>query len=248
MTALQLDTSALLGLAYACVLAAVPLWAWSRTRSLTRWLVWAAAALLAGYLVAQFGLKQRHMFITMGDFLIGCALGSLLSTALWRRESAAFIGPVVAALAALTQPVLWPPAGTAPHAAQTTGLYVVQAALHAVGVGAVLAAMPSWYARSAESNAENPRELASLVVLGAGLALSSAWAWLNWGLVWHSGPRLNLLVGGWLLLMAGHHAERAAKRQLAAIWRTIGVAILLLAVLGAGLWAGWWGHLPLLAW
>lgn len=249
MTALQMDTSALLGLAYACALAAIPLWAWSRTRRLTKGLVWAAAALLAGYLVAQFGLKQRALFTTLGDFLIACALGILLSSALWRRESAAdFIAPLVVAVAALTQPVLWPPAGTVPHAAQATDLYVVQAALHALGVGAVLAAMPSWYARSAEPGSENPRDLASLVALGVGLALSSVWSWLNWGLVWHSEPRLNLLAGGWLLLMGGHHAGRAGKRQVAAIWRTIGVAILLLAVLGAGLWADWWGHLPLLAW
>lgn len=249
MTALRLDASALLGLAYACTLAAIPLWVWSRTRNLTRGLVWAAAALLAVYLAVQCAVQQRALFTTIGDFLTACALGILLSTAAWKRESVAgFIIPLGMALAALSQPVLWPPMAGAPHAAQATALYIAQAALHALGVGGLLAALPGWIGRGARPDAEDSRELAGLAALGVGLALSSAWAWLNWGLLWHSEPRLNLLAGGWLFLMAGLHAGRAGRRRLAGAWKLIGIGLLLFAVLGAGVCAGWWGPLPLLVW
>ncbi len=249
MTALRLDASALLGLAYACTLAVIPLWAWSRTRNLTRGFVWAAGVLLAGYLAVQYAVQPRALFTTVGDFLTACALGIFLSTAAWKRDSAAgFIVPVGIAVAALTQPALWPPTGTAPHAAQATTLYAVQAALHALGVGGLLAALPGWLARQADSDAGDPRELAGLATLGLGLALSSVWAWLNWGLLWHSEPRLNLLVGGWLFLMAGRHAGHAGRGRLATAWKLTGIGILLFAVLGAQFCARWWGQLPLLAW
>ncbi len=246
---LHLDASALLGLAYACTLAAIPLWAWKRTRNLTGGLVWAAATLLAGYLAVQFAMGQRPLFTTLGDFLIACALGILLSVGVWKRASAAgFAVPLAMALAALGWPVLRPPVAAPAPVAQTTALYAVQAALHALGVGGLLAAMPGWYADGAGPRAWKSRELGGLAALGLGLALSSAWAWLNWGLVWRSEPRLNLLAGGWLLLMAGHHAQNAGRNLLAKTWKTLAIGIALFAVLGAELCAGWWGYLPLLAW
>ena len=252
---LWLDASALLGLAYACVLAGLALWVWEQRRADRRvaalrvGLAWAAVALLAGYVLAQGLVVRRVLLVNLGDFLIFGALGALLATQVWQQNAGnGQVVPLAVALAALTFPVFWPPSASPASLEQSTALYAIQAAFHALGAGACMAAMPAWYRTSGAIDVWARRERAGLAVLGLGIGLSSAWAWLNWGIFWRSDPRLNLFLAGWLALLAGFHAGRANHLIWARALKTIGIAILLIAALGAEFIARGWEHLAFVAW
>jgi hypothetical protein len=250
MSALRLDASAPLGLAYACLLAGLALWVWEHRRSNERTLAavsglaWAAAALLGLYLLAQAVFMQRTMFMAAGDFLAVAALGVLLGSRIGRTDADRDAVPFALALIALTHLIVWPPAAAPGHPAQTTLLYALQAGLGALGVGACLAAVPDWWS-AGQKRREPLREWWGLAAMGIGFALGSAWAWLNWGVVWRSDPRLNLMLAGWLLLLAGQHLGRLGRAR---VVKTLGLAVILLGALGADLIARGWPHLPFVAW
>jgi hypothetical protein len=242
-----LDASAPLGLAYACLLAGLALWVWARARAVSRasavvnGLAWAAAALLGVYVLAQAAFAPRAMFVQAGDFLAVGALGVLLGSRLGRADADKEAVPFAVALVALTHVILWPPAAAPGHPAQTTLLYALGAGLRALGAGACIAAAPGWW--SAQSSERvSWREWAGLAAVGLGFALYSAWGWLHWGVIWRDDPRLNLMLGGWLILLAGQQTKwaRAVK--------TLGVAVLVVGALCADLIAGGWTHLSFVAW
>lgn len=250
MSALRLDANAPLGLAYACLLAGLSLWLWGQRRQDARalaavsGLAWAAAALLGVYILAQAACTQRAMFVAAGDFLAVAALGILLGNRIGRTNADSDAVPFALALVALTHVIAWPPAAAPGHPAQTTLLYGLQAGLRAWGVGACLAAVPDWW--SAEQKRREPlREWWGLAAMGIGFALGSAWAWLNWGVVWRSDPRLNLMLAGWLLLLAG---RQLGQSRWGRVIKTLGLAVILFGALGADLIARGWPHLPFVAW
>lgn len=250
MSALRLDASAPLGLAYACLLAGLALWVWNRRRGNVRaraigsGLSWAAAALLGLYLLAQMVFARRAMFVGVGDFLAAGALGILLASRMGRADGGRDAAPFAAALVALTHVILWPPATPLAHPAQTTPLYALAAGFRGLGAGACVAAAMGWWAAESNGGADS-RERFGLAAMGAGFVLSSAWAWLNWGVAWRSDPRLNLMLAGWLLVLAGRQGGRAAWARAV---KTLGVAIVLLGALGGGWIAGGWTYLDFLSW
>jgi len=250
MSALRLDASAPLGLAYACLLAALAVWVWARVRggmrgfAVVNGLVWAAAALVAVFALAQAIIERRPMFVAASDFLAVGALGILLASRLGRSDAGGDAIPLALALVALTHVLLWPPSISQESPAQATLLYALAAGLRALGAGAIVAAMPGWVAQ--RSSLADGREQAGLAAMGLGFALSSAWAWLNWGAAWRSDPRLNAMLAGWLLLLAGRQAGRSSGWARAL--KELGLAVILVGALCGDWIARGWTHLPFVAW
>ncbi len=249
MSALRLDAGAPLGLAYACLLAALAVWVWARARggkrgfAVVNGLAWAAAALLAVFALAQAVFERRPMFVTARDFLSVGALAILLASRLGRSDADEDAIPLAAALVALTHVLLWPQSGVQEAPAQATLLYALAAGLRALGAGALVAAMPGWAAQ--RSSPTDRREQAGLAAMGLGFALSSAWAWLNWGVVWRGDPRLNAMLAGWLLLLAGRQAGNSGRAR---ALKALGLAVILVGALCGGWIARGWTHLPFVAW
>jgi len=243
----------LLGLAYATLLAAVGLWladyvrpVW-RAQAVARALAWAAAGLVAAYLLAEAVFQRRPLFVSVADFLSAGVVGMLAVAPFAGRGRASPSGPLVLGLAALTHVLTAQPANTAAVPAQQTLLYVAQAALHALGMGACIAALLGALGERAIREERLLADGIGMVVMGAGFVLSSAWAWLNWGVAWRNDPRLNLLAAGWLGVVAGHVLRRdGARWGLAAQW--LGVAIMLVGVVAADLIAAGWPDLAFVAW
>lgn len=249
MSALRLDASAPLGLAYACLLAALAVWAWARVRggnrgfAVVNGLAWAAAALLAAFVLAQTILERRSMFVAARDFLAVGALGTLLASRLGRSDADGQAIPLAAALVALTHVLVGPQPAPQGDPAQATLLYALAAGLRALGVGALVAALPGWATQ--RSSGTDGREQAGVAAMGLGFALSSAWAWLNWGAVWRGEPRLNAMLAGWLLLLAARHAGNS---RWARALRALGLVVILVGALCGDWFARGWTQLDFLAW
>ncbi|MDH7490535.1 MAG: hypothetical protein QHH80_13650, partial [Anaerolineae bacterium] len=212
----------ILGIAYAALLTGVGLWLAEymrptlRAQAIVRALAWAAAVLVTAYLLAEAVFQRRSLFVSAADFLATGAVGMLAVAPLAGGGSASLAGPLVLALAALTHVLTTRSASPVAVPAQQTLLYAAQAALHAVGMGACIAAL-----LGAGGRHERHRWTSALgiALMGAGLVLSSAWAWLNWGIAWRNDPRLNLLAAGWLCVVAGQLLRRdGARWGLAAQW------------------------------
>ena len=250
MSALRLDTSAPLGLAYACLLAALALWVWARVRggkrvfAIVNGLAWAAAVLLAIFVLAQATLERRVLFVAAKDFLALAALGILLASRLGGADADGDAVPFTVALVALTHVLLWPQSGLQGDPAQTTLLYALAAGLRALGAGAFVAAAPGWW-KAQPAGLADERERAGLAAMGLGFALSSAWAWLNWGVAWRSDPRLNAMLAGWLLLLAGRQAGHLGWAR---ALKTLGLVVILVGALCGDWIARGWTHLPFVAW
>lgn len=242
----------LLGIAYAALLAGVGLWLADyarrdfRAREAIRILMWVAAALVAGHLLAAALLERRPLFVSVADFLAAGAAGMLAVAPLAGRGRASPIGALVLALAALP-PALVAGPDAPPTVEQHTLLYVVQAAAHALGMGACIAALLGSLGEVAAPEEPRLADDIGIVVIGAGFILASAWAWLNWGIVWRNDPRLNLLAAGWLCVVAGHVVRRhGARWGPAAQW--LGVALMLASVFAANFIATRWPGLSFVAW
>lgn len=239
--------TAILGIAYAALLVGVGLWSAEYARptfqaqAAVRALAWAAAGLVAAYLLAEALLERRPLFVSVADFLAAGVLGMLAAAPSAGRGKASPAGPLVLSLAALTHVLTAGPAGLSAAPAQQTLLYIAQAALHALGMGACVAALLG--ALGAVGGQERHRPVAALgiALVGVGLVLSAAWAWLNWGILWRNDPRLNLLAAGWLCMVAGRFLRRDAAQWL-------GVALMLAGVFAADLIATGWPGLLFVAW
>lgn len=240
-----------LGSAYATLVAAVGLWladyvrpfAWARAA--VRVLGWAAAALVAGYLLAAALVERRPLFLTLSDFLAAASAGMVALASVAGRGKASPVGALVLALAALT-PVLAARPDASPAVDQHTPLYTLQAALHALGVGACVAALLG--ASGARSIREEHRlaDDLGIALMGIGFVLTSAWAWLNWGVVWRSDPRLNLMASGWLCVFVGRLLRAGGKWESA--MRVLGVALMLIGAFGGDWLATGWPGLSFVAW
>ncbi|MGB9593969.1 MAG: hypothetical protein ACPL7R_07515 [Anaerolineae bacterium] len=243
----------LLGLAYATLLAAVGLWladyvrpVW-RAQAIARALAWAAAALTGAYLLAEAVVQHRPLFVSVADFLAAGAVGALAVAPFAGRGKASLVGPLVLGLAALTHVLTAQPASPTAVSAQQTLLYAAQASLHGLGMGACIAALLGALGEVAVREERRLADGIGIVVMGAGFVLSSAWAWLNWGTVWRNDPRLNLMVSGWLCVVAGRLLRRdGARWGLVAQW--LGVALMLVGVFAADLVAAGWPGLAFVAW
>ncbi len=235
---------AILGIAYATLLVGVGLWLAEyarptfRTQVAVRALAWAAAGLVAACLLAEALLERRPLFVSVADFLAAGVVGMLAAAPFAGRGRASLAGPLVLSLAALTRVLTAGPAGLSAAPAQQTFLYIAQGALHALGMGACIAAL-----LGAGGEQKPHRRVAALgiALLGVGLVLSAAWAWLNWGILWRNDPRLNLLAAGWLCVLAGRLLRRDAAQWL-------GVALMLVGVFAADLIAAGWPGLLFVAW
>jgi hypothetical protein len=255
MGSLHTLASALLGLAYASVLAVVALWFWARRGASERIVSvmagvgWAALALLAGHVVAESAGAVAGWNASPQSFATLCALGALAATQLWAAPlSVEYALPFAVTLVILAYPVLQPAAAPNTPATARTLLYSFQGGLHALGIGALIAAAPSWYGRRQSGDGALHQEVAGFAALGVGLGLSSAWAWLNTGLLWPAEPRLTLFLGAWVLLLGGLSARRMGRVMPAAVCRGVAVVVILFAVLGESLYGPWWAGLALPAW
>lgn len=234
----------ILGIAYAALLVGVGLWLAEyarptfQTRAIVRALAWAAAGLVAAYLLAEALLGRRPLFVNVADFLAASVVGMLAAAPSAGRGRASPAGPLVLSLAALTHVLTAGPAGLPAAPAQQTLLYVAQAALHALGIGACIAAL---LGAGGEQEQHRRATAPGIALLGIGLVLSSVWAWLNWGVIWRNDPRLNLLAAGWLCVVAGRLLRRDAAQWL-------GVALMLAGVFAADLIATGWPGLLFVAW
>ncbi len=243
----------ILGIAYAALLAGGGLWLAEyarptvRAQAVVRALAWVAAALITAYLLAEAVFQRRPLFVGVADFLAAGAVGMLVVTPFAGRGKASLVGPLVLALAALTHVLTARPASPPAALAQQTLLYALQAALHALGVGACIAALVGSLGEFPVREGRHLADGVGIAAMGAGFALSSAWAWLNWGVAWRNDPRLNLLAAGWLCVVAGHVLRRdGARWGLAAQW--LGVAVMLVGVFAADLIAAGWPGLAFVAW
>jgi hypothetical protein len=121
------------------------------------------------------------------------------------------------------------------------------ARLHALGVGGCMAALLGTLGARDTRQGQRPAEFASIALMGVGFVLTAAWAWLNWGVAWRNDPRLNLMVAGWLCVVAGRFLRRdALEWGLAAEWA--GVGLMLVGAFAADWIAAAWPGLSFVAW
>ncbi len=240
-----------LGSAYATLVAALGLWladyvrpiAWARAAVRVLGLV--AAALVAGYLLAAALVERRPLFLTLSDFLAGASAGMVALAPVAGRGKASPVGALALALAALT-PVLAAQPDAPPAVDQHTLLYIVQAALHAIGVGACVAALLGTLGARSIREEHRLADNVGIALMGIGFVLTSAWAWLNWGMIWRSDPRVNLMAAGWLCVCAGRLLRAGGKRESAL--RILGVALMLIGAFGGDWLATGWPGLSFVAW
>ena len=247
------SSTVVLGLAYAASLAGVALWLAAyarhvpRAQAVIRALAWAAAALAAAHLLAEALLERRALFVGEADFLAAGAVGLLALAPMSERGRASLVGPLALALAALTHVWTARPAAAPAVPAQQTLLYAAQAGLHALGVGGCMAALLGTLGARDTRQGQRPAEFASIALMGVGFVLTAAWAWLNWGVAWRNDPRLNLMVAGWLCVVAGRFLRREASQWgLAAEWA--GVGLMLVGAFAADWIAAAWPGLSFVAW
>lgn len=242
----------ILSLAYAILVADVGLWLADymrpilRAQSVVRSLAWAGAALAAGYLLAEAVLERRPLFLTISDFLAAAVVGMLAVAPIAGRGKGTLVASLALALAALTH-VLGARPDAPPTVDQHTLLYVAQAGLHALGMGGCVAALLGRLGAAPIQRARRQADNLGVALMGTGFVLASAWAWLNWGVVWRSDPRLNLMASGWLCIVAGR-LLRPGDAQRHSVWDVLGVALMLVGVFGAEWIAAGWPGLPFVAW
>lgn len=243
----------ILSIAYAVLLVGMGLWLaeYARptfhARGIVRSLAWAAAGLVAAYLLAAALLGRRPLLVSVADFLAAGVVGMLAVAPFVGRGRALPAGPLVLALAALTHVLTAQPTSTPNDPAQQTILYAAQAAFHALGMGACIAALLGALGTGGGQEQHRRAVGPGIALLGVGLVLSAAWAWLNWGVPWRSDPRLNLLAAGWLCVVAGQLLRRdTARWGLATQW--LGVALMLAGAFAADFIAAGWPGLMFVAW
>lgn len=243
----------ILGTAYAVLIVAIGLWLADYVRPIfwaqaaVRILAWVAAALVAGHLLAAALLGPRPLFLTVSDFLAAASVGMLVLAPVSARGPASRVGTLALALAALTPVLAARPDAPTTVDQQRTLLYVIQAALHALGTGGCGVALLGSLDRESIREGRRLAHGLGIAVMGGGFVLTSAWAWLNWGVVWRNDPRLNLLAAGWLCIVAGEIARRdGARWGLAAQW--LGIALMLAGVFVGDFIAAAWPGLSFVAW